>query len=49
MINPSLVALQGMAYSFIELCKLLCQDKAVIHEGTEYDYKYFIKLSQSLL
>ena len=49
MIHPSWVVLQGMAYSFIELCKLLCQDKAVIHEGTEYDYNYFIKLSLSLL
>ena len=30
----SWVALRGMAHSFIELCKSLCHDKAVIHEGT---------------
>ena len=29
----SWVALHGMAHSFIELCKPLCHDKAVIHEG----------------
>ena len=29
----SLVALPNMAYSFTELCKPLCHDKAVIHEG----------------
>ena len=29
----SWVALHGMAYSFIELCKPLCHDKAVIHKG----------------
>ena len=28
---PSWVALHGMAYSFIELCKLLHHDKSVIH------------------
>ena len=33
MTRPSWVALQGMAHSFIELHKPLCQDKAVIHEG----------------
>ena len=30
---PSWVALHGMANSFIELCKPLHHDKAVIHEG----------------
>ena len=29
----SWVAPRGTAYSFIELCKPLCHDKAVIHEG----------------
>ena len=26
-------ALHGMVHSFIELCKPICHDKAVIHEG----------------
>ena len=30
---PSWVALHGMAHSFIELCKPLHHNKAVIHEG----------------
>ena len=30
---PSWVALHGMAHSFNELCRPLCHDKAVIHEG----------------
>ena len=30
---PSWVALHGVAHSFIELCKPLCHDKAVICEG----------------
>ena len=29
---PSWVVLQGMAHSFIELCKPHCHEKAVIHE-----------------
>ena len=29
----SWVALHGMVHSFIELCKPICHDKAVIHEG----------------
>ena len=33
MTDPSSVGLHGMAYSFIELCKHLHHDKAVIHEG----------------
>ena len=33
MTHPSWVALHGMAHSFIKLCKPLCYDKAVIHEG----------------
>ena len=33
MTHPSWVTLQGMAYSFIELCKPLHHHKAVIHEG----------------
>ena len=33
MTHPSWVALRAMAHSFIELCKPLCHDKAVIHEG----------------
>ena len=32
-LHLSWVALHGMAYSFIELHKPLCHDKAVIHEG----------------
>ena len=31
--HPSWVALHGMAQSFIELCKPLRHNKAVIHEG----------------
>ena len=31
--HPSWVALHGMAHSGIELCKSLCHDKAMIHEG----------------
>ena len=31
--RPSWVALHGMAHSFIELCKPLHHDKAVIHKG----------------
>ena len=31
MTHPSWVALHGIAHSFIELCKLLHHDKAVIH------------------
>ena len=34
--RPSWVALHGMAYSVTELCKPLCHDKAVIHEGENY-------------
>ena len=34
MTHPSLVALHDMAHSFIELCKSLHQDKAVIYEKT---------------
>ena len=30
---PSWVTLQGMVHSFIELCKILHHNKAVIHEG----------------
>ena len=30
--HPSWVALHSMAHSFIELCKTLCHDKAMIHE-----------------
>ena len=33
MTRPSWVALHSMAHSFIELCKPLHHDKAVIHEG----------------
>ena len=33
MTSPSWVALHGMAYSFIELCKPLHHDKAVVFEG----------------
>ena len=32
------VALHGMAHSFIESCKPLCHDKAVIHEGEKQIY-----------
>ena len=33
MTHLSWVALCGMAHSFIELYKLLCHEKAIIHEG----------------
>ena len=33
MTNESRVALHDMAYSFIELCKPLCHNKALIDEG----------------
>ena len=33
MTHPSWVLLHGMVHSFTELHKLLCHDKAVIHEG----------------
>ena len=37
--DPSfLVALRGMAHSFIELHKPLCHDKAVIHKGEILPY-----------
>ena len=32
---PSWVALRGVAHSFIELCKPLHHNKAVIHEGVD--------------
>ena len=31
--HPSWMTLHGMAHSFIELCRPLCHDKEVIHEG----------------
>ena len=34
------VALHSMAHSFIEFCKLLCHDKAVIHEGNILQYLF---------
>ena len=37
----SWVALQGMAQSFIEFCKLLCHEKAVIYEGDLFYLTYF--------
>ena len=36
----SWVVLHGMAHSFIELCKPLCLDKAVIHEGDSVLYRF---------
>ena len=44
MTHPSWVTLHGMAHSFIDydyslsLCKSLCHDKAVIHEGRKMSY-----------
>ena len=35
--HPSWVTLHNMAHSFVELCKPLHHDKAVIHEGTIED------------
>ena len=32
----SWVALHGMAHDFTELCKPLCHDKAMIHEGVDH-------------
>ena len=37
MTSPSWVALHGIAHSFIELCKALHHNKAVIHEGDIYN------------
>ena len=37
MTSPSWVALHGIARSFIELCKALHHNKAVIHEGDIYN------------
>ena len=42
MTHPSWGALHGMAHSFTELCKLLCHNKALIHEG--YVQVYSINL-----
>ena len=42
MTHPSWVALHGMAHSFTELCKPLCHNKALIHEG--YVQVYSINL-----
>ena len=36
MTHPSWVVLCSMAHSFTELCKHLCHNKAVIHEGENY-------------
>ena len=33
MTHPSWVALHDLAHSFIELCKPLCHDKAMVHEA----------------
>ena len=33
--RSSWVALRGMAHDFTELCKPLCHDKAMIHEGVD--------------
>ena len=35
---PSWVILHGMSHSCLELCKPLCHDKAVIHEGEPFRY-----------
>ena len=35
MIHPSLVTLNNMTHNLIELCKPLCHNKAVIHEGNK--------------
>ena len=40
----SWVVLHGMAHSFIELCKPLRLDKAVIHEGDSVLYRFKIVL-----
>ena len=37
MTHLSWVSLHGMAQTFIELCKPLCHNKAVIHEGDDLD------------
>ena len=37
MTHLSWVSLHGMAQTFIELCKPLCHNKAVIHEGEDLD------------
>ena len=41
MIHPSWVALYSTAHSFIELCKPLSHDKAVIHEGLSVESAIF--------
>ena len=38
MTHLSWVALQGMSHSCIELCKPVCHDRAVIHEGEPFRY-----------
>ena len=47
MTHLSWVALHGMAYGFIELCKPFCHGKAVIHKKVliaKSHQKYFILL-----
>ena len=41
MTRPSWVALVSMAHSFIDLCKSLCYDKAVIHEKVLMNMFFF--------
>ena len=56
MTRPSWVALHSMAHSFIELCKPLHHDKAVIHEGDHWtialisqDLKIMLKILHTRL
>ena len=49
MTHPSWVALHTMTHNFIELCKPLCRDKTVIHEGQcVYMLTVCIQISSSL-
>lgn len=45
---PSWLALHGMGHSFSELCKSLCHDKAVTHEGDKISYTYIINYAYIL-
>ena len=45
--RPSWVTLHLQVHTFIELCKPLCYDKAVIHEGDERGREVIIFVNES--
>ena len=49
MAHPSWVALHGMPHNFIELCKPLSHDKAIIHEGCPFIVIAFLSSAQKSL